>query len=90
MQLGATLGLKPEEQPVSVDDWREGVASGSIREVFACGTAAVVTPVGRLVWPEGEVGNSTAGEMTMRIRDSLIDVQYGRAADTNQWLHRLV
>jgi branched-chain amino acid aminotransferase len=90
LKLGAELGLTPEERPVSVDDWREGVASGAIREVFACGTAAVVTPVGRLVWPGGEVGNGNAGEMTMRIRNSLIDIQYGRATDNHKWLHKLV
>jgi branched-chain amino acid aminotransferase len=90
LKLGAELGLTPEERPVSVDDWREGVASGAIREVFACGTAAVVTPVGRLVWPGGEVGNGSAGEMTMRIRNSLIDVQYGRATDNHEWMHKLV
>jgi branched-chain amino acid aminotransferase len=90
LKLGAELGLTPEERPVSVEDWREGVASGAIREVFACGTAAVVTPVGRLVWPGGEVGNGSAGEMTMRIRNSLIDVQYGRATDNHEWMHKLV
>jgi branched-chain amino acid aminotransferase len=90
LKLGAELGLSPEEKPVSVDDWRNGVADGSIREVFACGTAAVVTPVGRLMWPGGDVGNGSAGEMTMRIRNSLIDVQYGRTPDSHKWLHRLV
>ncbi len=89
LKLGAELGLTPEERPVSVDDWRGGVSSGEIREVFACGTAAVVTPVGRLMWSGGEVGDGNAGEMTMRIRNSLIDVQYGRAADSHSWLHRL-
>ncbi len=67
-----------------------GVASGAIREVFACGTAAVITPVGRLVWEGGEVGDATAGEMTMQLRNRLIDVQYGRTPDTHGWLHRLV
>ena len=90
LTIGAELGLTPEERPVSIDEWRDGVTSGEIREVFACGTAAVVTPVGRLVWADGEVGNSTAGEMTMRVRNSLIDVQYGRSTDNHNWLHRLV
>ena len=89
LTLGAELGLTPQERPVSIEEWREGVTSGEIKEVFACGTAAVVTPVGRLVWEGGEVGNSTAGEMTMRVRSSLIDVQYGRSPDTHVWLHRL-
>jgi branched-chain amino acid aminotransferase len=89
LQLGADLGLTPVEEPISIDVWRSGVESGEIREVFACGTAAVVTPVGRLVWDGGEVGNSTAGEMTMQLRSRLVDVQYGRSADTHKWLHRL-
>jgi branched-chain amino acid aminotransferase len=90
LQLGSELGLKPVEEPISIDSWRDGVASGEIREVFACGTAAVVTPVGRLVWEGGEVGNSTAGEITMQLRSRLVDVQYGRSPDSHHWLHRLV
>ena len=89
LQLATELGLTAVERPISIDDWRAGIASGDIREVFACGTAAVVTPVGRLVWNGGEIGDSTAGEMTMRIRDSLVGIQYGRKPDTHNWLHRL-
>ena len=89
LELAKELGLSPEERPISIDEWRSGVTSGAIREVFACGTAAVVTPVGRLVWDGGSVGNDTAGEMTLRIRQSLINVQYGRAEDAHGWMHRL-
>ena len=49
-----------------------------------------VTPVGRLVWDEGEVGNGNAGEMTMQLRQRLIDVQYGRAQDSHNWMHRIL
>jgi branched-chain amino acid aminotransferase len=90
LMLGKELGLTPEERPIDIDEWRSGVASGDIREVFACGTAAVITPVGRLVWDGGEVGSGNAGEMTMRLRNALVDVQYGRAADSHGWLKRLV
>ena len=90
MTLGEEFGLRAEERQVSIDDWRDGVASGEIREVFACGTAAVVTPVGRLVWEGGEVGNGAAGEFTMQLRNRLIDLQYGRSSDQHGWLHRIV
>ncbi len=90
LTIGKELGLTPEERPIDIDEWRSGVASGDIREVFACGTAAVITPVGRLVWDGGEVGSGNAGEMTMRLRNALVDVQYGRAADSHGWLRRLV
>ena len=84
-------GHEVVEAKVDIAEWREGVASGRITEVFACGTAAVVTPVGRLVEPGAEhvTGTGETGEVTARIRTSLLDVQYGRAEDTHGWLHRL-
>ena len=56
IELAGKLGHQVEERRFSVDEWRDGVASGDIVEVFACGTAAVVTPVGQLRWDGGQVG----------------------------------
>ncbi|MEW2432478.1 branched-chain amino acid aminotransferase [Micromonospora sp. NPDC047644] len=91
--LAKDLGLEVEERPVEIREWQEGVASGAITEVFACGTGAVVTPVGRLVWEGGEVTAPNAGvgdSVTMRLRGHLLDIQYGRAADPYGWMTRLV
>src|SRR3712207_3730655 len=91
-------GLAVEERRIGIDEWREGVASGEISEVFACGTAAVITPVGRLVWDGGEAvtpvaaaadGGDEIGPVAGRIRRALLDVQYGRAEDTHGWMRRL-
>ncbi len=96
LTLAKDLGLDVDERRVDIAEWREGVASGEISEVFACGTAAVITPVGRLVWDGGEVaatsGAAGPGEdsVTMRLRRTLVDIQYGRAQDTHGWMHRLV
>jgi len=96
LELAGDLGLSVQERRVSIDEWRDGVTSGEITEVFACGTAAVVTPVGRLAWQGGEVVigdhdvNGGVGAVTASIRRSLLDVQYGRAADSRGWLTRLV
>jgi len=90
LELAKEQGLDVEERRLGIEEWREGVASGAIAEVFACGTAAVVTPVGRLVWDGGEVGSADAvGEVTARIRQALVDIQYGRAEDTHSWMRRL-
>jgi branched-chain amino acid aminotransferase len=91
LTLGAELGLKTEERKVGLEEWREGVESGDITEVFACGTAAVITPVAQLLWDGGRVGSpdTVAGEVTMEIRRKLVDIQYGRAQDTHGWLRRL-
>ncbi|MBE0403249.1 branched-chain amino acid aminotransferase [Halomonas citrativorans] len=92
LTLAKDEGLTPEERPISIDEWREGAASGEITEVFACGTAAVITPVGELVTENerirlnGDGGNDVA----MRIRKKLLDVQYGRSEDKHGWLTRLV
>jgi branched-chain amino acid aminotransferase len=92
VELARDLGHEVSERRVSIDEWRDGVASGRITEVFACGTAAAVTPVGKLVSADGELSHGTggAGEVTMAIREKLLDVQYGRAEDTHGWLRRLV
>ncbi|MFC5380453.1 branched-chain amino acid aminotransferase [Aquipuribacter nitratireducens] len=90
LTLAKELGHEVEERKVSVEEWRDGVASGDITEVLACGTAAVVTPLGRLAWDGGEVVmGEEPGETTMRIRSRLLDIQYGREADEHGWLRRL-
>jgi branched-chain amino acid aminotransferase len=91
IELAGKLGHQVEERKFSVDEWRAGVAGGDIVEVFACGTAAVVTPVGRLMWDGGAVGEADgdAGELTRQIRQALVDIQYGRADDTFGWMHRV-
>ena len=92
LELAKGLGLDPEERRIPIEEWKDGVASGEIREVFACGTAAVITPVGELRW-EGGSAPSTAGEsggeVTNAIRTALLDIQYGRAEDSRGWLTRL-
>ncbi len=90
IELAGKLGHQVEERKFSIDEWREGVTSGRITEVFACGTAAVVTPVGALKWNGGEVPAPASTDLTMRIRQALVDIQYGRAEDTFGWMHRIV
>jgi branched-chain amino acid aminotransferase len=89
LELARDLGHPVEERPVALDEWRDGVASGRITEVFACGTAAVVTPVGRLVWAGGEVGTDGVGPVTSTLRKTLLDLQFGRIPDNRGWLTRL-
>ncbi len=93
LELAKELGLEPEERRIEIQEWKDGVADGSVTEVFACGTAAVVTPVGELRW-EGGSAPSTAGEeggeVTRAIRRRLLEIQYGDAEDTHGWLTRLV
>ena len=91
LQLAEDRGHKVERRRVTIDEWREGAANGDIVEAFACGTAAVVTPIG-LIKAEGfEIGSAdaVAGELTLSLREELTDIQYGRREDTHGWMTRL-
>jgi branched-chain amino acid aminotransferase len=90
--LARDLGHEVVERRVSIDEWRDGCADGSITEVFACGTAAVVTPVRSLKWPDGEAvaSDGEAGKVTMDLRSALVDIQYGRAEDRHGWMHNVL
>jgi branched-chain amino acid aminotransferase len=91
LQLAEDRGHKVERRRVTIDEWREGAANGDIVEAFACGTAAVVTPIGLIKAADFEIGSAdaTPGELTMSLRDELTDIQYGRREDTHGWMMRL-
>ena len=90
IELAGKLGHQVEERRFSIDEWRDGVTSGRITEIFACGTAAVVTPVGSLKSASGDVPAPASTDLTMRVREALVDVQFGRSEDTFGWMHRVV
>ncbi|MYZ41965.1 branched-chain amino acid aminotransferase [Schauerella aestuarii] len=91
IQLARDRGHAVEERAISIDEWRDGVTSGEISEVFACGTAAVVTPITMLKGKDFAVGNESApaGELTMALRRDLTDIQYGRQPDRHGWMTQL-
>lgn len=91
LSLAADLGYQAEEGRVSIDQWREDSRSGALTEVFACGTAAVITPVGSVKtasdqWTQGD---GEPGEVTLRLREALLALQTGRAGDRHGWMHPL-
>ncbi len=88
LELAPELGLEVEQGRISADEWRSGCEDGSITEVFACGTAAVIAPVGAAKSLAGDwiVGDGTAGPVTLQLREALLDLQYGRQDDTHGWM----
>jgi branched-chain amino acid aminotransferase len=91
LSIAADLGYAVGEGRISVDDWKRGNEDGSLTEVFACGTAAVITPVGSVKSTRADwtVASGKPGEVTMRLRSALLDIQTGRAADPHGWMHPL-
>ena len=91
LTLGQDLGLGVEERLISTDEWEQSVADGSLLEVFACGTAAVITPVGEVVHPKGSftIGDGGSGALTMKLRETLLGIEQGTIADIHDWMHRI-
>ena len=91
IRLARDAGLEVREQRYTLEQWRADAASGRLVECFACGTAAVVTPIGRVAGNHGEfaVGGGVPGQLTTRLRDRLVAIQRGAAPDPHGWVTRL-
>lgn len=92
LQLATDAGLRVEETRLPLDDLFAGIDSGRIREVFACGTAAIITPVAGFKDVDGEhaVGDREPGQHTLALRQQLTEIQYGLRPDPHGWMHRIM
>jgi len=91
LTLSADLGYVASADRISVEAWRQANASGELTEVFACGTAAVITPVGAVKSASAQwtVGDGGTGPVTSRLRQELLDIQTGVAPDPYGWVYPL-
>jgi len=89
--LARDAGLTVREEPYAIDQWQADAESGKLTESFACGTAAVVTPVGKVTRGNSSftIGAGGPGQVTTKLKDKLVDIQRGRAADPHGWVTRL-
>ena len=92
LQLLADDGRQVQERPIPLAEVIDGVRSGQVTEIFACGTAAVVTPIGSLKGTGFDltVADGQAGPVTTDLYEHLTDLQFGRREDTYGWMRRLV
>ena len=91
LSLAADLGYQVEERPISTEEWEKKAGSGELTEVFACGTAAVITPVGHVKHATGafDIAGGATGPVTAKLRQTLTDLQYGRVPDPQGWMTTL-
>ncbi|MEY4160291.1 MAG: Branched-chain-amino-acid aminotransferase, partial [Pseudomonadota bacterium] len=91
LALAREEGLSVKEERYSLEQWRADAASGRLVEAFACGTAAVVTPVGKVCGHDGDftIGSGGPGQLTSRLKDRLVSIQRGNAPDPHGWVMRL-
>ena len=92
LQVAQDLGYKVTERRITAEEWQRDAESGAMSEAFACGTAAVITPVGHVLGDSADfqVNGNEAGEITMTLRERLTGIQRGAVEDTHGWLHTLV
>jgi branched-chain amino acid aminotransferase len=89
LTLARDAGMTVVERPVAFEDWVADFESGRLSEAFACGTAAVITPIGRVGWTGGEL-TMTAGQVTEGLRTKLVDIQRGRTPDPYGWVRKVM
>lgn len=92
LTLARDEGRVVREEPYSIEQWQADAKSGRLTEAFACGTAAVVTPIGRVrgAGIDVGIGGQTAGPVTQRLRDRLVSIQRGTGSDPHGWAERVV
>ncbi|MGW1894246.1 branched-chain amino acid aminotransferase [Streptomyces sp. NPDC002004] len=91
LTVARDLGYASEEGRISIDQWQADTENGSLTEVFACGTAAVITPVGTVKrsGTEWKQSGGEPGEVTLKLRQALLDIQRGVAEDKHGWMHAI-
>jgi branched-chain amino acid aminotransferase len=90
--LAKESGTPVREEAYTIEQWRADAASGKLKEAFACGTAAVISPIGKVCSTSGDfvINGGAAGPVAMGLRKKLVDIQYGRAADTHDWIRKVL
>jgi branched-chain amino acid aminotransferase len=90
--LAKDSGTRLREETYTIDQWRTDAASGKLKEAFACGTAAVISPIGKVCSAKGDflISGGAAGPVAMGLRKKLVDIQYGRAPDPHDWIRKVL
>ncbi len=92
LALARAEGRTVREQRYSIDQWRSDAASGHLRECFACGTAAVVSPIGKIKSSMGDfaIGEGGGGPVTGALKAKLVGIQRGEIADDFGWVRKVL
>ena len=91
MTLARAEGRTIREERYNIEQWRADAASGRLREAFACGTAAVVSAIGRIKSASGDIviGDGDGGPITAALKAKLVGIQRGDVADTEGWVRKI-
>ncbi len=87
IRLAGSWGVKVSERRLSMDEIMAAIVGGTMREAFASGTAAIVSPVGQLYYRKKEypIGDGLTGRLTERLYNEILQIQYGMKDDPFGW-----
>lgn len=91
LKIAKHLGIKTAERTISIEEILKGIESGKLSEAFGTGTAATISPVGILNYKGKDyvINNSQIGEISQKMFDTLLGIQYGKIADTFGWIEHI-
>ena len=81
-------GYTVEEKKIDIDEVAKGLEDGTIDEIWGCGTAAVISPVGKLCIHGKDyiINNFETGPLARKLYDTLTGIQWGTVEDTHGWI----
>ncbi|MHA2004352.1 MAG: branched-chain amino acid aminotransferase [Candidatus Thorarchaeota archaeon] len=88
LRIAADWGLNVKERKISIDEVMSGLKDGKVQEIFGCGTAAIIAPVGTLHYKDTPypVGAGGIGETTQKLYDEIVGIQSGEREDPYGWV----
>jgi branched-chain amino acid aminotransferase len=89
LTIAKDLGIPTSEEPIALYDIVTGIKDGSVTDMMACGTAAVVSGIRALLFEDGtrvEMKGQTPGAVTRQLYEALVSIQYGRSPDRHGWI----
>ena len=87
IKLAAHLGVKVVERPLAIDEVIEAQAKGTLKESFASGTAAIISPVGQIYYRQKEymINDGKTGPLAEKLFNEILQIQYGLKEDPFGW-----
>lgn len=91
LKLLKDWGLKCSERPIPIDEVIDGAKSGRLKEAFGTGTAAIISPVGELLFKNEiyTVNHKKTGEISQKLYDEILSMQYGEKTDPHGWVEKI-
>jgi branched-chain amino acid aminotransferase len=91
IQLARHWGIKVNERLITIEEVLESIHSGDMQEIFGTGTAAVISPVGKICYKNefSQVQDGAVGELSQKLYDEIVGIQYGEKDDPFGWVQEL-